>query len=529
MYRAWGSRGRIAALLSIGLLMFPPPGYAGAPAKSHHAATSKPGKSFVRKLYEKFVPPPSPETVEAQAVADAIWSHLFTRCGGDLYYAGSNLDHADVEGKPVPFDGLRQFRGTRFTAVTPTELSEADRLNGIEWMGQAAMVSSVWREKSTWREEAKKGEWDRWEDGPESGSLDHMMLATFNHGTNGAGGYFVVHLWKLNGQWSIALGSEGPTKQTVPVGAQALKAFVGATEINCKAPQSLAFKKMITDAKKYIVTNDYLSVPWEVKRPLIRFYPLTGEQRLLVRQEPAAITPEDINKLNNDVYNYFARPEPYDIYEDARRNAQANGGELLLLSEGTKYAPWLTYEHQPDSIQELTFDQGNIGGFLARISDGPYAGMVGLVDISELRGKPRERRSYVDTKSVQSIIAVAKAKRREHPMADTQNVGPSLILTRDNIIFFPMTQSELSNTVSLYNQVLVNPQDRFSCSAPALSSCMRKTFVRLRIGMRIQPVLDPDGAPFSPDGMFSYLVRVGDMYGALQIFDFGYTKSLIAD
>jgi hypothetical protein len=89
-------------------------------------------------------PSQSPLDVEAQQKGEEYWYSALTRCG-DSYY-----------GKDEPSDFTYQFNDVSIE-LSPTQLTEASRLNGIEWSGWATLRCK------TSRMRVKK--WEPWQNG----------------------------------------------------------------------------------------------------------------------------------------------------------------------------------------------------------------------------------------------------------------------------------------------------------------------------------------------------------------------------
>jgi hypothetical protein len=71
---------------------------------------------------------------EAQMEAEKYWGALLTKCGGTIY--GKDNRQA--------VDQIYEFRDTS-TRVKSRALSDADRMNGIEWSGNAYLDSKTSR------------------------------------------------------------------------------------------------------------------------------------------------------------------------------------------------------------------------------------------------------------------------------------------------------------------------------------------------------------------------------------------------
>jgi hypothetical protein len=89
-------------------------------------------------------PSQSPLDAEAQQKGEDYWYSALTKCG-DSYY-----------GKDEPSDFTYQFSDVSIE-LSPTQLTEASRLNGIEWSGYATLRCK------TSRLRVKK--WEPWQNG----------------------------------------------------------------------------------------------------------------------------------------------------------------------------------------------------------------------------------------------------------------------------------------------------------------------------------------------------------------------------
>ncbi len=122
---------------------------------------------------------------EAVTQAKAAWARHLSAC--DTHYFSRNLETIDMERLP---DGrfqvyavdhprrrwrLLEFAGIQFQLRGPRALSEADRLNGLEWVGESEIVSvAVWRS-------FRGGRWSTWQDGRDlskGGQLGYALGAT---------------------------------------------------------------------------------------------------------------------------------------------------------------------------------------------------------------------------------------------------------------------------------------------------------------------------------------------------------------
>jgi hypothetical protein len=91
-------------------------------------------------------PSQSPLDAEARQKGEEYWYGALTKCGASYY------------GKYEPNDFTYQFNDVSIE-LTSSQLTEASRLNGIEWSGWATLQSK------TSRMRVKKMEWDTWRNG----------------------------------------------------------------------------------------------------------------------------------------------------------------------------------------------------------------------------------------------------------------------------------------------------------------------------------------------------------------------------
>jgi len=103
-----------------------------------------------------------PANATAQMVAKYTWDKLLTHCGDSWLYGGSELrlmgkntkDYLDgihednlmrdIKAGLHPDKVTWEFKGVTFE-LREYELSQADRLNGIEWQGWAGFSPTSWR------------------------------------------------------------------------------------------------------------------------------------------------------------------------------------------------------------------------------------------------------------------------------------------------------------------------------------------------------------------------------------------------
>jgi hypothetical protein len=109
---------------------------------------------------------------EAKEEAEKFWATQTTRCG-DSYYRKQILPEKD---NYVLYFQMRDAE----VVVTPNKVSEADRLNGIEWKGETSFrpkASRVWG--------TEKGAWYEWK--PGMGNVPDLSYG----------------MRKVNGRWAV--------------------------------------------------------------------------------------------------------------------------------------------------------------------------------------------------------------------------------------------------------------------------------------------------------------------------------------
>ncbi len=147
---------------------------------------------------------------EAEATAKQLWDTLLTKCGDSYFYAGSPFDASGsltMLQAPNRQPRATEFKGAQF-ALVPVEMSQAQRLNGIEYIGQMTMVSAAFRTGAG-------GNWGAWIDGPAgrvvrngddivAGALGDFAGDAFDMG---GGGLIPLKIVKAKGVWAVARGS----------------------------------------------------------------------------------------------------------------------------------------------------------------------------------------------------------------------------------------------------------------------------------------------------------------------------------
>ena len=152
------------------------------------------------------------EASDVDATAKQIWNALLTKCGDSHYYAGSLFNsQGDLRGLvPATKPHQTEYKSARF-AIVPIKLTEAQKLNGVEYIGRISMVSSVYRTKIN-------DKWSAWVDGPAGRNVqekediwNHVMQDFMGDGLGmGTGGAMALKIAKIKGQWVVARqGAQG--------------------------------------------------------------------------------------------------------------------------------------------------------------------------------------------------------------------------------------------------------------------------------------------------------------------------------
>lgn len=132
-------------------------------------------------------PSASPLNAEAQQQAEAFWNSQLTKCG-DSFYRKLQLKDGGIQYYEYKEPSVR---------LAPQQVTEADRLNGIEWQGLIFLQTKASRVWGT-----ALGHWEQWADGT---------------GRTGDNSY---PMKKVNGRWSVDTNRGGVFEETskyVPV------------------------------------------------------------------------------------------------------------------------------------------------------------------------------------------------------------------------------------------------------------------------------------------------------------------------
>src|ERR1700691_3388232 len=148
------------------------------------------------------VQPASPIDAEARAIAQRLWDKLLTKCGA-VYY------------DPRASDGfvghvMRESRGVAFR-VLGRRLSDADRLNGYAWRGEAVMTASASRESG--KDWHSNEQWLHYRDADRPNAFgDYGLFSVESEVRSG-------EVWKRSGAWFYRLGrTEIPAEKLEPTG-----------------------------------------------------------------------------------------------------------------------------------------------------------------------------------------------------------------------------------------------------------------------------------------------------------------------
>lgn len=140
--------------------------------------------------------------IEAENEAQKWWDATVTQCGEDYYARGEWIE----ELLPMKFtkkSGLFQLKNANFFVENlSARITEADRLNGVEWTGEINVLASSHRQY----DEEKKA-WGLWSDGPPKFMNPLQGKAT---------PIFSNFLEKSNGQWKLVPPKGKPSCSEIP-------------------------------------------------------------------------------------------------------------------------------------------------------------------------------------------------------------------------------------------------------------------------------------------------------------------------
>jgi hypothetical protein len=150
---------------------------------------------------------------EAERFARDLWDKLLTKCGDSYYFYSAVVLHGDSR----QFT-LSQYKNVSF-ATRPQTVSEADRMNGIQWQGLAIMIAGLHRNQrvglrpipqslqdnqAAWKTFDREP-WGRWDDWLGNGKGDASALPVNDRGDTelGSGSSNRVWMTKRDGKWSL--------------------------------------------------------------------------------------------------------------------------------------------------------------------------------------------------------------------------------------------------------------------------------------------------------------------------------------
>jgi len=246
---------------------------------------------------------------EAQAAAKRYWDSVLTTCGQSVYNVGvpnrgERFPEALDPERNWYEDGrlkeawLTELRGVVFSTV-PTALTQADRMNGVQWKGKTSLRASVAHYRQ--RDDGVWGEWGEWE------SLENF------------GPVATVEIVKKNGRWSPSPTTRGPScaditagnfANTLPPVATRLGFPVDGTGI-AFAPVKSAFADALRKGEKVDLNRQSLATTLDLRGSVVA---------------PLIIDPMAYNEPN---YFYVGRQFPGDIHI----LAQTADGRFGLITE----------------------------------------------------------------------------------------------------------------------------------------------------------------------------------------------------
>jgi len=136
------------------------------------------------------------------SVAKQIWDESLLQCGDSYYEARPAGGFAANS-----LAGLIQYKGAGFFTVSYL-LTDADRLNGYQWIGRSVVTAKSWR--AIYRDQS--GTWGSWQDWKDGEKVSYS-LNDFHDGVDAAStppttidqvAKDDLILWNLNGMWYAA-------------------------------------------------------------------------------------------------------------------------------------------------------------------------------------------------------------------------------------------------------------------------------------------------------------------------------------
>jgi hypothetical protein len=135
-----------------------------------------------------------------------LWDKLLTRCG-DSYYYYLWGDVRDVRGNQRVDALIVEYKNASFDFES-LPVSEADKLNGVQWAGYAIMFSRNYRPRTLGVDAASWGKWGFWRDGTTRTKADANTHNSDSDGLN------IVGMSKRRGSLSFAIPAN-PTNAPV--------------------------------------------------------------------------------------------------------------------------------------------------------------------------------------------------------------------------------------------------------------------------------------------------------------------------
>ena len=145
----------------------------------------------------------NPNRAEAERMARNWWNAAVTKCGDSYYMNGTYVNSAGIN--TTRRNVLYHFRTSNFS-VTETPLTQADRLNGIEWQGVVEIPVSAYRYY-----DYQERSWYGWFNGqpPRREGAVYLSDIPPTLGTS---------IVKRRGRWDIGSGYRKPSCSEIPRG-----------------------------------------------------------------------------------------------------------------------------------------------------------------------------------------------------------------------------------------------------------------------------------------------------------------------
>ena len=151
-------------------------------------------------------PPPRAHAAgsEADRMAQQVWDALLTKCGDSYFYSGSVFDRSGMiaDLKMSKHQSVYEFKKVRFNLV-PMRVSEAEQMNGIQYIGRMTMIAGVYRSDG-----------GAWSDGPamQARNTQDIMAGALKDFLGdqmdmGMGGAIALELKEYKGRWAVSRSS----------------------------------------------------------------------------------------------------------------------------------------------------------------------------------------------------------------------------------------------------------------------------------------------------------------------------------